>query len=124
MKWTKILQRKLERSVRRQGKWIAYRLKKAKANPSIVERVVLHMVEPPPEDPSEGLRVFVVFSGMAGAWRTLKELDGRFFGGRTVVSQTSCGRTFADASVPRTLTRSVSMPEIGMGLYYSLVLFR
>lgn len=52
---------------------------------SIVERVVLHMVEPPPPEPSECLRIFVVFSGMAGAWRATKELDGRFFGGRKIV---------------------------------------
>lgn len=51
----------------------------------IVERVVLHMVEPPPPEPSECLRVFVVFSGMAGAWRAIKEMDGRFFGGRKIV---------------------------------------
>lgn len=52
----------------------------------IVERVVLHMVEPPPADPKECLRVFVVFSGLAGAWRATRELDGRFFGGRKIVS--------------------------------------
>lgn len=52
----------------------------------IVERVVQHLVEPPPVDPAECLRVFVVFTGMAGAWRTVKELDGRFFGGRKLVS--------------------------------------
>ncbi|KAK6910192.1 hypothetical protein I203_104224 [Kwoniella mangroviensis CBS 8507] len=50
----------------------------------IVERVVLHMVEPPPPEPSDCLRIFVVFSGMAGAWRATKELDGRFFGGRKI----------------------------------------
>ncbi|WVR07130.1 hypothetical protein IAU60_004171 [Kwoniella sp. DSM 27419] len=50
----------------------------------IVERVVQHMVEPPPPEPSECLRVFVVFSGMAGAWRAAKELDGRFFGGKKI----------------------------------------
>ena len=53
---------------------------------SIVERVVLHMVEPPPAEPSECLRIFVVFSGMAGAWRATKELDGRFFGGKKIAS--------------------------------------
>ena len=47
------------------------------------------MVEPPPQDPVEALRVFVVFSGMAGAWRSLKELDGRFFGGQKIVSRLS-----------------------------------
>nr|ODN88273.1 hypothetical protein L203_02882 [Cryptococcus depauperatus CBS 7841] len=52
----------------------------------IVERVVLHMVEPPPPEPEECLRVFVVFSGMAGAWRALKELDGRYFGGRNITA--------------------------------------
>lgn len=52
----------------------------------IVERVVQHLVEPPPPDPAECLRVFIVFSGMAGAWRSIKELDGRFFGGRKIVS--------------------------------------
>jgi len=52
----------------------------------IVERVVQHLVEPPPVDPAECLRVFVVFTGMAGAWRTVKELDGRFFGGRKLVN--------------------------------------
>ena len=51
----------------------------------IVERVVLHMVEPPPLDPTECLRIFVVFSGMAGAWRATKEIDGRFFGGKKIV---------------------------------------
>ncbi|WWC89415.1 uncharacterized protein L201_004339 [Kwoniella dendrophila CBS 6074] len=50
----------------------------------IVERVVLHMVEPPPVETSECLRIFVVFSGMAGAWRATKELDGRFFGGKKI----------------------------------------
>lgn len=51
----------------------------------IVERVVQHLVEPPPPDPAECLRVFIVFTGMAGAWRSVKELDGRFFGGRKIV---------------------------------------
>ncbi|OWZ60169.1 splicing factor 45 [Cryptococcus neoformans c45] len=54
------------------------------SNYGIVERVVLHLVEPPPPEPEECLRVFVVFSGMAGAWRAIKELDGRFFGGRNI----------------------------------------
>jgi splicing factor 45 len=55
------------------------------AKHGIVERVVLHLTEPPVE--GEGcLRVFVVFTGMAGAWRAVKALEGRFFGGRTIVS--------------------------------------
>lgn len=32
-------------------------------------------------------RIFVKFSGMAGAWRCLKELDGRFFAGNTVTAR-------------------------------------
>lgn len=46
----------------------------------IVERIVLHLVDPPPADERECLRVFVVFSGMAGAYRFVTgttELDGR-----------------------------------------------
>jgi len=66
------------------------------ANGSIVERVVLHMVEPAPEDPAESLRVFVVFSGMAGAWRSIKELDGRFFAGKKIVSRWTQGTLRAD----------------------------
>lgn len=58
----------------------------------IVERVLLHMVEPAPIVPGECLRVFVVFSGLAGAWRATKELDGRFFGGRKIVSDVKSNR--------------------------------
>lgn len=58
----------------------------AVADNRIVERVVLHLVEPPPPDAADGLRVFVVFSGIAGAWRATRELDGRFFAGQKIVS--------------------------------------
>jgi hypothetical protein len=46
----------------------------------------MHVVEPPPTEPAEGFRVFVVFSGLAGAWQTVKMLNGRIFGGREVAS--------------------------------------
>lgn len=82
----------------------------------IVERVVQHLVEPPPVDPSECLRVFIVFSGMAGAWRSVKELDGRFFGGRKLVSLSLLPSVEieADSSARRTLTKHGSMPVIEM----------
>ncbi|KAK4684536.1 splicing factor 45, partial [Tremellales sp. Uapishka_1] len=54
------------------------------SNYGIVERVVLHLVEPPPPEPQDCLRIFIVFSGLAGAWKAAKSLDGRYFGGRKI----------------------------------------
>ena len=87
----------------------------------IVERVVQHLVEPQPVDPSECLRVFVVFTGMAGAWRTVKELDGRFFGGRKLVSLHHLPGCGIDISARRTLMRLGSMLVNVMDRSYSSI---
>ncbi|GAA5967035.1 hypothetical protein JCM11641_000420 [Rhodosporidiobolus odoratus] len=48
----------------------------------VVERCAVKIVPGAPEE--EGVRIFLVMSGLAGGYNAVRNFDGRFFGGRTV----------------------------------------
>lgn len=50
---------------------------------SIVEGCKIHPM-PFNTAEEESVRIFVFFSGEVGAWKAVKEFDGRFFNGRVV----------------------------------------
>ncbi|KAH8915018.1 hypothetical protein BT69DRAFT_1357087 [Atractiella rhizophila] len=66
----------------------------------IVERCFIYTL-PTYGNVEDAVRVFVVFSGMAGAYMSLKQFDGRFFGGRVVKARFYSEKDFFSARYDR-----------------------
>lgn len=74
---------------------------------SIVEQCFIHTM-PFNTEEEESVRIFLIFSGLVGAWKSVKEFDGRFFNGRVIRARCAAWLPMAtrtDKPFPDSMTR-------------------